>query len=308
MSARPKPPFRTRLRRALRARLLGAMLSLGSLLPLRLALFLGRVAGHLAFRVARKQRALALEHLSAAYPEWPQEKQEAVARAVFEGLGEHLFENLAARAVERRLPEWVEIPAEDRATLEAALEAGRGAVLATGHIGNWEIGARALAHRGYPLTAIARRSHDPGLQRVLERFRGRAGLEIVYRGSPRAGIEILRALRGGRGLLLLVDQDLDVPGLHVPFFGRPAYSARAPAELALRRDAALLVGWIHRTRPGGPHRISIRRIEVQPTGDREADVRALTEAVQATLEAAIRTAPEQWVWFHRRWLRAPDER
>ncbi|MDF1561600.1 MAG: lysophospholipid acyltransferase family protein [Deltaproteobacteria bacterium] len=300
-------PLRKRLRRALRALFLRLLVALLGLLPVGLALRAGRFLGRWVHRLAHRSRELTLTHLGQAFPQLSEAEREALSRACFESLGEHLLEDLVVRRVERRLNTWVTLDPESQEILERAYGSGRGVVLCTGHLGNWELAARALCRRGFPVTALARRSHDAGIAALLERFRREGGVELIYRGEPANARKILATLRRGSALFVLVDQDLDERSVYVPFFGRDARSVRGPADLALRSGAHLLVGWIHREAPGEGHRISIRELAVEPTGDREADVLRLTAEIQATLEEAIRAAPEQWVWFHRRWYRRPGE-
>jgi KDO2-lipid IV(A) lauroyltransferase len=116
-------------------------------------------------------------------------------------------------------------------------------------------------------------------------------------------MSIFRALRRGDLLAALIDQDTKVPSVFVPFFGRPAKTPSGPAMLALKRRTPVIAGFITRTPHG--HRIKIVRISTEGF-EGEAGVTALTARMTAAIEQAIRAAPEQWVWFHRRWRSQPD--
>ncbi len=300
-------PFRKRARRWLRARLIRLIAWEVSFFPVALALACGRLLGKVAYRLAPRPRQLTHEHLALAFPELSGDDRETLARGVFVGLGEHLFENLVIRKIDRRLPEWVAIDDQSLRHLETAYASGDGVIVTTGHLGNWELAARALTRRGFSVTALARRSHDAGLGQLMERLRREGGIDLLYRGEPGNAKKILRQLRSGSSLFMLVDQDLDERSVYVPFFGRDARSVRGPAELALKSGAHLLVGTVRRAAPGQGHALTIQKIEALPSGDKDADVLRVTAEIQATLEAAIREAPAQWVWFHRRWYRRPED-
>jgi KDO2-lipid IV(A) lauroyltransferase len=130
----------------------------------------------------------------------------------------------------------------------------------------------------------------------------------LWREDTSLGRAIIKVLKGGGGLGMLVDQDTDIQGVFVPFFGRLAHSARAPADLALRFGSPILMGTCHRR---GPHagdglQLEFSEIPYDPDApDREAEVIRITAACQAVLEDAIRRFPADWVWMHDRWRTQP---
>ncbi len=195
-------------------------------------------------------------------------------------------------------------PDEDRAVLDRALAKGRGVVFVSGHVGNWELLARRVAMAGYPSQSIAKETSDPRLTALVERFRAEGQVRSIWRGQDGAVRQMLRALKAGEILGLLIDQDTKVQSLFVPFFGALAATPRAAADLVLRTGAAAVVGFCQRE-ADGRYRLHFKELEVQATGDKEADATALTAQLTAEIEAAIRRAPEQWVWMHRRWKTRP---
>jgi KDO2-lipid IV(A) lauroyltransferase len=190
--------------------------------------------------------------------------------------------------------------------LRAALDRGCGVVMVTGHFGNWEIGGAALAVRGFPLDVVAQRQSNPLFDRALVAARERLGMRVIERG--RAPKEGLRALRQGRVVAFVADQDAKRAGVFVPFFGRAASTHRGPALLALRTGAPLFLGTPLRTAQGG-YRIGLEEVEVEREGSLDEIVDRWTARFTARLEAAVRAAPEQYFWQHRRWKsRPPEER
>lgn len=277
-----------------------------ALLPARFASGLGAFLGGLAFLVVGGERRKALASLERAFPERSAPDRRALCRAMFRHLGRGAFELGCIAQLDRRIDEWVEWPEADRRVLEAALARGKGVVFVSGHVGNWELLARRVALAGFPCQTIAKETTDPRLTALVERFRASSGLKSIWRGHPGAAKQMLKALRAGEVLGLLIDQDTKVQSLFVPFFGHLASTPRAAADLAGRTGAAVVLGFCPRV--GRRYRISLREVSVPDEIDREAFSRELTARLTIGIEEAIRSAPEQWVWMHQRWKTAPSSR
>lgn len=305
-----RPPLRKRLKRRLRYHLVRAVLAAFGALPLGVAQRLGEGLGGLAYRVAGRERRRALEGLARAFPELSAAAREDLAKESFRHLGRMAFELACVRQLDADLDHHVVWPEADRARFAQAWDRGRGVLFVTGHLGSWELLARRITSAGFPSATIAREASDPRMTALLGRFREQGGLQTIWRGDPGAARAMLRTLREGRALGLLIDQDTRVQSVFAPFFGHPAATPRAPADLALRTGAALLVGTCFR-QEDGRYRLEIEEVEVPPRSrsDHEAQVLALTTTLNQTLEAALRRHPSQWVWMHERWkTRPPDLR
>ncbi len=299
-------PLRKRMKRKVRSSLVRAALWLLSFLPLGPALAVGDLAGRIGHRLAGRTRALALRHLAAALPETPEAERDAIARAMFVHLGMAAMELAAIRSYDRDLERYVALDPPD--LLAQVMARGKGMVFVTGHVGNWELLARRIARAGVPNAVIAKAGNDPRLNAFAERFRAEGGVTTLWREDPDTGRAIIRTFRQGRALGILIDQDTNVQGVFVPFFGRPAYTPRAAADLALRFGAPVVVGTARRRGPGrgGGHLVELREIPYDPSPqDREGEVVRLTAACSAALEAAIRARPSEWVWMHERWKTEP---
>jgi KDO2-lipid IV(A) lauroyltransferase len=186
--------------------------------------------------------------------------------------------------------------------LDRALAADRPVIMFGGHLGNWEIGALAAGQYGLDIARIYRAANNPIVDRMISQFRAQgqsqAG-ELIPKGAV-ASRRAVAALRRGAHLALLADQKLN-DGIAVPFFGRPAMTAPALALLALRFDCTVLPARVERLR-GAHFRLTLYPpLELPRSGDRDADVAALMERVNRTLEGWIRERPEQWFWLHNRW-------
>jgi len=266
------------------------------ILPVPLALAIGRGLGTAAHRLLGTPRRLALEHLAQALPDRSEPERRRIARAMFRHAGMSFAEiPLWARL---RDTNYVRLEAD---ALDAALAVGRGVVMISGHVGNWELLAAVLAHHGYPLTVVARRLRDERLNALVAHMRSSAGLRVVDRDDPRFVHLLREELAANRMVGLLIDQDTRGAGIWVPFFGRPARTPPGAAVLALRGRVPVVSAFIERC-PDGGHVTRFDPIE-EPAGSTKDRIRTLTEHMTAAIEAQIRRNPVEWVWWHRRWRR-----
>ena len=290
-----KPSIWKRIRRELRVRAL--LLSLPVLRALPPSF--GAALGWLAWYLTPRQKRLAREHLAIAFPEKTAAERDRIGRQSFANLGRAAID--AFRGDASRF----ELAADDEALLRRAQSEGKGVILVTGHIDNWELFARRIAMLGLPCGTVAKEAQDQRLTGLLQDTRASSGMRVFWRGSPMSAREILRFLKSGGMLGFLIDQDTRVAGVHVPFFGRPAFTPRAASDLAVRLGIPVVFGCAHRV-AGDVHRLVLRRLSLPSTGDREADALALTAAATLEIEREIRANPAEWVWMHPRWRTPPS--
>lgn len=279
--------------------------SLVSVLPEPAADRLGAGLGVLAHAPLGVRRATTEENLRLAYPDAPEGWIRQTARAAYRHLGREAATLLRLSLLDReKIVERTEIPPESWEEFQEALAGGKGVILVTGHYGNWEISAAALAARGVRVAAIVKRMGNRLVDARLEMLRRRLGVDTIeMHEAPR---HVPRILRAGGVVGIVGDQDARRSGVFVPFFGRPASTHRGPAVFALRFDAPVFA-CVARREPGPGARYAVygHRVPVRRTGDLEADVVHLTRELAAALEAEVRSAPEQYFWFHRRWKTPP---
>lgn len=184
----------------------------------------------------------------------------------------------------------------------------RGAIVVTGHIGNYELLAAYVARAGIPLAASARRIPDPRLDKLLNDFRTGNGMHVIRRNSPNSGSQILKALKHHAVLALQIDQDTRVPSVSVPFFGRLARTPVSPALLSIRRQIPVVPAFAQRRPQGGHHFTFMPPIYPPKMSNLRRDVVELTRQFSQILEDHIRRHPSEWIWWHRRWRRGPVPR
>lgn len=278
-------------------------------LPEGVAYWCARRAGDLLHLVDRRHVRIGRENVRARYRrEDGSAPDEREVRRIVRGVFRHLVSIgvemvRLRRTVARRGIEGV-VDLEDTRNLRDAMDRGKGAIVVSGHLGNWEIMAAAgMGIDVYPVS-VYRPLDNPLLDAWVRSLRGSEGADVVEKQGAVRGL--LKALRKGRLVAILVDQDPRRHGVFVPFFGTPASTIPTPAELALRTGAAIIPGFALRTGPGFRYRTWFEpALEVRPDADHDAEVLRVTAELNRRLEAAIRQAPEQWLWLHRRWKTRP---
>lgn len=190
---------------------------------------------------------------------------------------------------------------DDFERLNAAVAEGKGIIFVTLHFGNWDMGAAGLAAYGYPVDAIAETFELPQMNDLVQGYRRQLGVNIIP--MEHVGPGVLRALRRGDILALLIDVPAPGPSVAVDFFGALAEVPAGPARIALRTGARVIPAVLARE---PDHDELIRPIldfdlHFQPSGDEEQDVRELTQQIMSSLERFIRQYPDQWFMFRPMW-------
>jgi KDO2-lipid IV(A) lauroyltransferase len=265
----------------------------------------GGALGSLVHAPLGIRRGVVAENLRGAFPDADAAWIDRVTRTAYRHLGREATSMLRlARLDAAALVARSEFAGDSWAVLEAARAEGRGVILYSGHYGNWELAAAAIAARGVPFVAVAKRMSNRRVDARLTETRARLGVDTIDMADAPRGVP--RALRSGRVVGMVADQDARASGVWAPFFGRPASTHRGPALFALRFGAPIVAGFAQRL-PGRParYRISLERVPVTASGDLEADVRGLAAELNARLEAVVRADPGQYFWVHKRWKTLP---
>jgi len=274
-------------------------------LPLPAAVGLGRGLGAAFHRLDGRHRERVVSQVLTAFQgEFTDADARRVAREMYRHLGTMLVEFIRVPMLAREaLPLMVDWGGHDR-TIAAIVDRGKGAIFATGHIGNWEMSGGVFHQMGFMDGAIARPLDNPLLDAYVYRIRRSHGQQIWEKfGALRP---VLRALREGRGIGILVDQDAGQRGVFVPFFGRPASTMPTPADLALHTGAPLVPCAFQRLDRPLHYRFTMREpLYADPESDPAAERLRLLEGMNQGLEGIIREAPAQWLWLHRRWKTQP---
>ena len=175
-----------------------------------------------------------------------------------------------------------------------------GAILVTGHFGNWELFGAALAHEGIPIGAVVARQANRMVDKLINSIRKKCGIKVIYQSESAFGI--IKALKSGRQIALLSDQDAHERGVVVRFFGKEASTPKGPALIALKTGVPIVFGVITRESDGMNHIAKIFEPIYPPKNTKSVDdtVYQLTSRITKMLENAVEKEPEQYFWMHRR--------
>src|SRR5688500_15852144 len=279
-------------------RMLGAV-------PWARAGWIGAKVGAMGFKPLGVRRQVVERQIAAAFPELSGEQVAQLARRSYEHLGRSAIETallpgLGQAGVLRLVSE-----VENWDAVERAKSAGKGIIIVSGHLGNWELAAAYLAARGVPFDVIVRKMGNPLFDKYLNQTREQLGVNVVY--DAQAVRQTPRALRQGRAVGFVADQGVrGLASTFVPFFGRPAKTPRGAGVFALRFGSPVIFITALR-KPDGSYLVGFEEIPVVETGDRERDVDAVVLRFTQVLEKWVRRAPEQYFWQHRRWRRQPPD-
>jgi Kdo2-lipid IVA lauroyltransferase/acyltransferase len=266
---------------------------------------IGERLGALGYRPLGIRKRVVERQIAAAFPELNHEAVVNLARQSYQHLGRTFIETALLDSLGKDgLQELVE-SVEGWEEVEEVMSKGKGAVMVTGHIGNWELAGGYVAARGIPLDAIVRGMANPLFDAYINHTREGLGMTIVH--DSEAVRRTPRSLRAGRAVAFVADQGAKgLASTFVPFFGRPAKTPRGAAVFALRFEVPVLFVVALR-KPNGRYRLIVERLEAKRTGDMDSDVDAIVARFTERLEHWVRVVPAQYFWQHRRWRRQPPD-
>lgn len=276
----------------------GAFFLLG-LVSHKTAVITAGFLGRLWFAADRRHRNVAIGNLTLAFGrEMTPSEIRAMARRVFFNLSLLLFEiGWAMRLDDTAVRKYFEFNGLHH--LQAARQKGRGVLILTGHIGNWELLICAAGMIGLPLSAIYRPLDFQPLDRFFVDLRSRYGASLFPKA--RAMRKVMRSLAEEKMVGVLLDQSTGASaGVRVDFFGKPAFTNKGLALLARATGVPVLPLFL--VRRGAKYRVEVGpELPLIRTGDKQSDIAVNTRLYNRELESIIRRYPEQWFWVHNRW-------
>jgi len=268
------------------------------LLPYPLICRMGRVVGYIFYRIAKRQRQRGIEQAMRGL-ELSHQEAEQIVRRLFYNLGQTLMEVMYMPALSsEKIGKYISIEGLDN--LRLALQSGKGVVFLTAHIGNWEWMGAALSHAGFPMTTIAKPQPNVHFTRILNEYRAMVGLEVFHSGTTDL-VKAAKALKQGKVLGFLADEDGGSNGVFVDFLGKKASTPIGPAIFAKRFGATIVPAFTFH-RPGGGHRVVIGQpFAYEKHSDPDEELYQNTARMTKFIEEAIKANPEDWLWFRKRW-------
>jgi len=281
------------------------------ILPHRVALFVSTRIARLGYYLLGNLRKVGYRNLEIAMPELQQHEREKLVKGSFESLGRVLGEvSQFHKATPAKLEHLIEFHIDHLLELYAKVRhQGRGAIVVTGHIGNWELFVFAFAAIYEPMSYLARPIDNPLIEEMTVRIRSRFGNRPINKTN--SVMVASKILREGGILGILADVNAHPKeGVFVPLFGVPACTSTGAALLAIRTNSVIVPMCAVWDREKNKY-VAIHGEIIEPamTGDRKSDVAETTARFTAEIEKFVRAYPDQWLWIHKRWkTRPPGEK
>ena len=265
----------------------------------------GKGLGILYFKFIKKQRNRAVKQMMESLHN-SQEEAEKLIRASFINMGKNFMEALYMPALNKEnFHKHIEI--DHLEIMEQALAEKHGVVVLTGHVGNWEWLSAAFTMNDMPVTAIAKPQPNMDYTNALNELRSKINVEIFSRGTSEL-LSAAKALKKGKILGFLADQDAGPGGAFIEFLGKTASTPMGAAVFAKKFNSPIVPAFILR-QPDGHHRVEIGEImRYEDTGDSDKALFDLTYKMTKFLEKKILDNPTQWLWFQKRWNTPVNEK
>ena len=285
--------------------LLRCMISISRVVPRKMWLKICGAIGSLAWFFAGKTRRLTLTHLRMAYREKTEHDIAQLGRATFKMLGKNAGDILSSSRISNLEQLEKILITHGLENYEHAHAKGKGVIFLTCHLGAFDLQVTNMAMRGLNPNIIGTPLKDKRLNDLLWNYRNQHGAIPIARGKET--FRMLKVLKSGGSVALLIDQDTKVKTVFVDFFGMQAATPAGATILALKTGAAVVPTYIFLGKDNLQHMHLLPPISMKVTGDEDADVRYNTQVLTNFIEEKIREHPDQWVWMHERWKTRPGE-
>lgn len=272
-----------------------------SFVPFRLGQRIGNILGSLVYLIPLERKTVALENIrQSCCSNGRDTHSRQLLRKVYMHFGRMVFEiPHVLRLDENNLDRYVVFEGEEH--LAGALEKNRGALVLTGHFGNWELMSAAVTLRFKSTAVVVRPLDFAPMDRLVSELRTRFGAEIIpqERGMRRI---LVSAKEHKKAVGILLDQSVDwFQGAFVPFLGRTACTNKGLALMALKTAIPVIPVFSVRQKDGRFKIIIEKEVELQRSGDKIKDIEENTALFTTIIERYVVAYPDHWFWFHRRW-------
>jgi KDO2-lipid IV(A) lauroyltransferase len=253
--------------------------------------FMNFVAVNFGYRIGIRKK-LAKFQIKRCFPNLSDLEVNDITKRMYQGFGLMIYEMF--KADKDKLVQHLEVVGEEN--LQEALNYEDSFLISSGHYGNWELMGYYLIQKGLELSAIAKKQRNPYFDKFFVDYRQDRGLDLIYRKGAMRGI--LKAIKGKRKILLVIDQDARKSGEVMPFLGFDASVYMGVARIALKVGLPIVPMYHVRTKDGR-HKLYVEKMFF-PKHEGLTDVEIM-QRLNTSLENMIKKYPELWFWVHKRW-------
>ncbi len=266
---------------------------LATRMPLRFGTWFAASCTRLKFRISPRDRTAVLGNLRRILPDASEEEIREKAMEVFVNFGKYLYEFFRLKYVSREML-GNQFVIKGLEHIDEALDRGKGAIILTAHMGNWEYGGVFMALLGYPMVAVALPHRDRRVNDFFNRQRQRIGVKVIASQGV-AVRHIYESLKANAIVALVGDRDFSNTGVRMPFLGAEKVIPRGPAVLSLRTGAPIILGFVVR-QPDDSYILEFKKLPPSPKEER-----AIIATYVREIEEIIRRYPAQWLMFREFW-------
>lgn len=279
---------------------LEASIAVCNVLPVSFVYACARCLGLFVYYIFPIRKYTALYNLHRAFPNKTPREIQIIIKNMYIHFSTFLFEAIIMHRIRTTLSNTVTVHGIEH--VKTAHAHGKGVILWTAHIGNWQVMGQRLVNAGFPVNNIVKRQRNPFVfDREVEAMRA-VGMKVtILQKTPK---NIFKALKENDVVEFLSDQDAGYDGVFVDFFGIKASTPTGPALFSLKLGAPIVTAIdvrIHHMH----HELFCESIDYTPTGNETHDVYMLTQIMTKKLEEYITRYPDQYFWLHKRWLTRP---
>jgi KDO2-lipid IV(A) lauroyltransferase len=275
------------------------LISLARIFPRGVSMSFCAQLGLLYYRFSSGTVKLVRTHLKMAFPEKSDKDILRLSKRVFEMMGRNAADIIRSFSAgsSADLEKSVVIHGLDR--MEQAIAKDKGVVFVSAHVGAFDLIVTVMALRGYRPHIIGTPLKDPRLNDLLWKHRNQFGAVAIERGKET--FRMMKALRSGGTVALLIDLDTKVKSVFNTFFGMPAATPIGATTLAMVTGAAVVPICIYLGEDNLQHIQIEPEVLMRNSGNEQEDIVYNTQQLTTIIEGWVRAHPEQWTWMHERW-------
>lgn len=272
--------------------------------PVNANLRTARGFGSLLWALDKKHRQRGLENLRASFPELPEQELQRIGQRSIQHFCELVMDVLFSTRI-IHVETWHQyVHFHNFKEAMQIMLRGRGAIMLTGHYGNWEILGYTMATLGFRSYGVARPIDNPHIDAWLLGVREKRGQIILSKRGVTATAQDILQNRGVLGFI--ADQDAGPKGLFVPFFGRLASTYKSIGLLAMQHQVPVIIGYARRRGDLFDFDIGVTDIIYPEDWQSQSEpLRYITQRYTRGIETFVREDPTQYLWIHRRWKHRP---
>jgi len=280
--------------------------TLAKSVSLKIAHGFGTFIGDLFYFIIRTRKQVALKNLSQVFGSEKNDKElHRILRGNYQHFGKTLME-FARIPLFKREEILQHIKIINREYIDEIISRQKGVLILSGHFGNWEYLAAALANIGPPLYVVFKQQKNLAVDNIIKQNRMGIGLVPLKVGEG-AGKGVVSAVKENGMSIINFDQDAGKKGAFIDFLGKPASTSMGPAAIAIKNRIPVIMAISVRGKDGLIQVFMHRFTDINKFPDDEQGMVQFITEYNTILEKYIRKYPEQWFWLHRRWKSRPPE-